>query len=109
MKAVPFNYMVRSGRHYCPKCNILINASDRRVCTGNWVKRVFGFCPTGEHFHRKCYDCGGKWSESTFESSDESAIKTLRRALELAEKSGITEDTISSEFRNITVKQVMDS
>jgi hypothetical protein len=118
MKIVPFDYMVQDDQAFCPKCSCLMKQAGsvtRHVCKGTILSklaRIVGItsgCPSGEHFHRECGYCNGKWVEAIYDESREGARVSLYAAFDCVEKVGMSEEDIVKEWRMRIVRGVMQS
>jgi hypothetical protein len=114
MKVVPFDYMVQDGVAHCPKCSSVIGENDsspdgvsKTTCPGTMTGKLFGKCPPGDHFHRKCPYCDGHWVEATYENSRDGARVALHAAFECIEHIGFSEDDVVKEWRDRIVRGVM--
>lgn len=104
----PFQYFTKDGEHFCPKCgksNGKIRYAVRKLCSGGFLKS----CPGKEHFHHKCKMCGGKWMESTYESSRNEVLSTLKTTIEWALENKIKPGEIQGMINNHLVKEIMES
>ena len=108
---LPFNStLLKSddgGKHYfCPYCEACysLRKEIKRVnCSGGFFKN----CPKEMHFHHKCKHCESTWLEAT--SLGIGVELQLTSALVIAERNGITEEDIVTEYRTLTVKRIHDS
>jgi hypothetical protein len=116
MEIVPFDYMVLRGEAFCPFCGNVICPSDdvnRSLCTGTFLSRtwaigkVFGRCPKTAHFHRKCPHCDGEWVEGTYDESLRGSRIILKHAIKCAEKAGLSEEDVVTEWRERIARMVM--